>query len=114
MTVAIVLSCTAVLLALAPLAVVIGRRPGAHYVVYGVSLAASLIALVAALHELVEWRAAVQAVPAGEGLAYLGGQGDVWDAQWDMFLALVGAAVALPLGARSHDRSMARVPPVGR
>ncbi|HEU4664114.1 MAG TPA: DUF2238 domain-containing protein [Dokdonella sp.] len=40
--------------------------------------------------ELVEWLAAI--VFGGDlGQAYLGTQGDVWDAQWDMLLALVGA-----------------------
>jgi len=40
----------------------------------------------------------------------LGSQGDVWDAQWDMFMALLGALFALLLGSRAHDASMARVP----
>ena len=44
------------------------------------------------------------------GQAFLGSQGDVWDAQWDMLLALVGAAVALPALGRFHDASMERVP----
>jgi putative membrane protein len=34
----------------------------------------------------------------------------VWDAQWDMLLALLGATAALLLGSRWHDRSMERVP----
>jgi putative membrane protein len=44
------------------------------------------------------------------GQAFLGSQGDVWDAQWDMLLALVGAAITLPLAGRMHDRSMRDVP----
>jgi putative membrane protein len=44
------------------------------------------------------------------GQAFLGSQGDIWDAQWDMLLALVGAAVVLPIFGRAHDRSMQRVP----
>jgi len=43
------------------------------------------------------------------GTAFLGSQGDIWDAQWDMFLALVGAMAAVPLFYRLHDRSMARL-----
>lgn len=75
-------------------------------------LVLSVVLAVAAFWELVEWW--VTLLVAGDtGQAFLGSQGDVWDAQWDMFLALVGAAVALPLGARFHDRSMARVPPPG-
>ena len=44
------------------------------------------------------------------GVAFLGSQGDVWDAQWDMLLALLGALVTLPLLSSAHDHSMTRVP----
>ena len=44
----------------------------------------------------------------GEGAtAFLGTQGDPWDTQWDMFLALIGALSALTLLSRAHDREMA-------
>ena len=33
-------------------------------------------------------------------------QGDVWDTQWDMFLALTGAVVAQLALARVHDRQL--------
>lgn len=36
-------------------------------------------------------------------------QGDNWDTQWDMFMALTGAIAALVLLSRAHDRSMAAV-----
>jgi putative membrane protein len=72
-------------------------------------LVASVVLAVAAFWELLEWWTTL--VVAGDvGQAFLGSQGDVWDAQWDMFLALVGALVVLPLLGRAHDRSMARVP----
>jgi len=74
-------------------------------------LVLSVVLAIAAFWELVEWW--VTLLVAGDvGQAFLGSQGDVWDAQWDMFLALVGAAVALPLGAQLHDQSMSRVPTV--
>jgi putative membrane protein len=73
-------------------------------------LVLSVVLAVAAFWELVEWWVTLL-VAGNVGQAFLGSQGDVWDAQWDMLLALLGAAVALPLGARFHDRSMARVPP---
>ena len=63
----------------------------------------------AAFWELLEWWTTL--VVAGDtGTAFLGSQGDVWDAQWDMFLALLGAIFALLLGSRTHDRFVARVP----
>lgn len=47
-----------------------------------------------ALYELIEWAAAE--VFAGDvGQAYLGTQGDVWDAHKDMLLATIGALIAL-------------------
>jgi putative membrane protein len=41
--------------------------------------------------------------------SFLGTQGDVWDTQWDMFLALVGTLTALLVLARVHDRSLKSV-----
>ncbi len=47
-----------------------------------------------ALYELIEW-AAAEVFGGDVGQAYLGTQGDVWDAQKDMALATTGALVAL-------------------
>ena len=47
-----------------------------------------------AIYELMEWAAAA-GVPPEAGLAFLGAQGDVWDAQKDMGLAGLGAIVAM-------------------
>jgi len=69
----------------------------------------SIILAVAAFWELLEWWTTLVVAP-DVGDAFLGAQGDPWDAQWDMLLALVGATVALPLLARAHDASMAKVP----
>src|SRR5882672_2018260 len=66
----------------------------------------------AAFWELLEWWTAVLAAP-DVGVAFLGSQGDVWDAQWDMLLALIGALLALPLLSPALDRSMAKVPAPG-
>lgn len=60
---------------------------------------------ISAFYELVEWWAALA---LGQGAdEFLGTQGDPWDTQWDMFLALVGAAVSLLLFSRWHDRQVA-------
>jgi len=66
----------------------------------------------AAFWELLEWWTAVLAAP-DVGTAFLGSQGDVWDAQWDMLLALIGALIALPLLSPALERSMAKVPAPG-
>ena len=66
----------------------------------------AVVLAVGAFWELIEWWTTL--VVAGDtGTAFLGSQGDVWDAQWDMLFALIGAAVSLPLLSRAHDRSMA-------
>lgn len=66
----------------------------------------SCVALaISAFYEMIEWWTAVM---FGEGAhEFLGTQGDPWDTQWDMFLALVGAVVAQLLLARVHDRQLA-------
>lgn len=62
---------------------------------------------ISATYELLEWLAAVL---LGQGAdAFLGTQGDPWDTQWDMFLALLGATAALALLSRAHDRALARL-----
>jgi putative membrane protein len=48
---------------------------------------------ISALYELIEWGVADVFFPE-QGLAYLGTQGDVWDAQKDIALALTGAILA--------------------
>jgi putative membrane protein len=47
-----------------------------------------------AVYEIIEWLAAAAVDPAA-GLAFLGAQGDVWDAQKDMLLAGIGAIIAM-------------------
>ena len=58
-----------------------------------------------ACYEFFEWGAAVAGGNAAD--AFLGTQGDVWDTQWDMFCALIGAIVAQLTLSRVHDRSLA-------
>ncbi len=57
-----------------------------------------------ALYELIEWAAALA---LGQGAdAFLGTQGDPWDTQTDMFMALVGALLSAVVLARWQDRSL--------
>jgi putative membrane protein len=57
---------------------------------------------ISASYELVEWWAALLTSPE-TGTAFLGTQGDVWDTQWDMFLALVGSVAAQLALSRLHQ-----------
>jgi len=79
----------------------LGRGRWLSFLVVCVCLAFS------AFYELIEWWAASIGGTASD--AFLGTQGDVWDTQWDMFLALVGAVTALLVLGRVHDRSMRAV-----
>ena len=58
-------------------------------------------------YELFEWLTALISGEASE--SFLGTQGDVWDTQWDMFLAGIGALSALVFLSRAHDRSITRL-----
>ncbi len=82
-------------------------RPGGwlFYLVCAAALSFS------AFFELIEWWAAL--VWGGNADAFLATQGDVWDTQWDMFCALIGALLAQLLLARPHDRQLGvgRLPP---
>src|SRR5215208_373554 len=59
-----------------------------------------------ALYELIEFWTALATGEAAE--AFLGTQGDPWDTQWDMMLALIGAIVSLALLSRWHNRQLQR------
>jgi putative membrane protein len=78
-------------------AVVTGRR-WLFFIVCSIALAVS------ACYEFFEWWVAVA---SGSGAdAFLATQGDVWDTQWDMFMALCGAFVAQLTLAGVHDQQL--------
>lgn len=62
---------------------------------------------ISAVYEFIEWWVAVASGTAAD--AFLGTQGDVWDTQWDMFLALVGAICAQLILSKIHDRQLERL-----
>jgi len=68
---------------------------------YGLSLQG--VMTFSAAYEIIEWRVAAGVDPSA-GLAFLGAQGDVRDAQKDMALALIGAAITLSIVALIHWR----------
>lgn len=62
---------------------------------------------ISAVYEILEWW--VTLASGSDAVAFLATQGDIWDTQWDMFLALLGAIAAQLLLAGWHDRSMRRL-----
>lgn len=62
---------------------------------------------ISACYEFIEWWVAVAA--GGTAEAFLGTQGDVWDTQWDMFTALIGAFGAQIFLKRRHNQQLTKL-----
>ena len=77
-----------------------GRRMLAFIVV-------CIVLAISATYELIEWWTAL--LYGARADDFLGSQGDVWDTQSDMFVALLGAGTALLLLARFQDRQIAGI-----
>jgi putative membrane protein len=71
------------------------------------ALSVSVALAFSALYEILEW-GWVMAFYPDEGPEWLGMQGDPWDAQWDMFMALSGALAALVLLGPWQNRWLTR------
>jgi putative membrane protein len=70
-------------------------------------LVVCVVLAISASYELIEWAAALA---LGQGAdEFLGTQGDPWDTQSDMFMALVGAVTALTFLVRLQDRQIERL-----
>lgn len=69
-----------------------------------VSIIISISLAIAALYEIIEWLSFK--ITKGRKIAknFLGMQGDMWDAQWDMSLALIGSILALLILSKLHNR----------
>lgn len=78
-------------------------RPGKwlFFIVVCVCLAMS------AFYEFIEWWVALAS--GSDAVAFLATQGDIWDTQWDMFLAFSGAIFAQLLLAKMHMRQMRQI-----
>ena len=70
-------------------------------------LVTSVCLAFSAFYELIEFATALAVGESAE--AFLGTQGDVWDTQWDMFMALIGALTAQITLGKLHDRQLARI-----
>lgn len=80
---------------------IVARRGWMNFLIVTVCMTIS------AFYELIEWCAA--ALSGSATTAFLATQGDVWDTQKDMLLALIGASCALVFLSRLHDRALLKV-----
>lgn len=69
----------------------------------------SIILAIAALYEIVEWLSTKLPYAQKEKEDFLGMQGDSWDAQWDMFLALIGSILALVIFSRLLNKQLKKI-----
>lgn len=76
------------------------------------ALVVCVVMAISATWELFEWAAAVIGGESADD--FLGTQGDQWDTQWDMFMALIGGITSQLLLSRLHDRQLAAVLPDDR
>jgi putative membrane protein len=65
-----------------------------------------MILAIAAAWELLEFAATIISNRPADYM--LAAQGDIWDTQWDMTYALIGAAVSLLTFGKMHDRQIAK------
>jgi putative membrane protein len=72
-------------------------------------LCVSVCLAFSAFYEILEWWMVVRFYPSS-GPEWLGMQGDPWDAQEDMLMALIGSTTSILALSSLHERSMAAIP----
>lgn len=80
---------------------VIKNRAWTNFIVISICLAVS------ASYELIEFAVATFTGEAAD--AFLGTQGDVWDTQWDMTFALIGAIFSIITLGKYHDKLLEKL-----
>lgn len=68
------------------------------WIVTSISLAIS------AMYEIIEWISFMIGKGGKTAKNFLGNQGDIWDAQWDMVFTLAGTIIALLFLSKLHNR----------
>jgi putative membrane protein len=80
--------------------VINGRRWWLTIVVFASCVAFS------ALFELLEFASAMALGSGADN--YLGSQGDIWDAQWDMLYCAIGSVISLVVFSNLHDKQLSQ------
>ncbi|MFC4799257.1 DUF2238 domain-containing protein [Neobacillus sp. GCM10023253] len=64
----------------------------------------SITLAISAMYEIIEWISFIILQGGKTAKNFLGNQGDIWDAQWDMGLTLAGTIIALLLLSKLHNK----------
>ena len=64
----------------------------------------SISLAISAMYEIIEWISFIIGKGGKTAKNFLGNQGDIWDAQWDMLLTLAGTILALLFLSKLHDK----------
>ena len=74
-----------------------------------VAVTVSFSLAIGALYEIIEWLASIITKGKKASTEFLGTQGDIWDAQWDMSLTLVGSIFALIIFSKLHNKQLGKI-----
>ena len=72
-------------------------------------IATSIMLAIAALYEIIEWLSTKFPIGGQANKDFLGMQGDMWDAQWDMSLALIGSILSLLIFSKLHNKLLKKL-----
>lgn len=71
-----------------------------------VFIALSITLAIGALYEIIEWAGTKVFGGGKSSKEFLGIQGDIWDAQWDMSLLVIGSILALLIFSKLHTKQL--------
>lgn len=80
------------------------HNPGGGWLFF---LVCCVVLASSATYEFIEWWAAL--LFGSDADSFLATQGDVWDTQWDMFLALVGCLISQAILSNKHNSQLMRL-----
>jgi len=72
------------------------------------TLSLSVLMAIASIYEIIEWLSTKISKGRETAKDFLGMQGDKWDAQWDMSLALLGGLLALLIFTHLHNELLSK------
>jgi putative membrane protein len=74
-----------------------------------ISTVLSFALAIGAMYEIIEWLSTKITLTKKTATEFLGAQGDIWDAQWDMLLTFLGSILALLILSKVHNRLLENI-----